>query len=361
VELIDDDGGTAHGSAPQAATGSEANSNAYAANNNGMMWYDQPGLATLPWDLQNDVYSVFITALPAVPKDLQGPGKSLPTTEWHQKCFAIAYRYANYIGWLLKMISTSTSGTYYDKSVNVESVQISPGCAKVILYDDDWSGSANNAHLTSSWSYLNYDLRRDVKGYKLYRKSNVPGAAMFSKLSTSLDEQAAQLKEQAQEQHEEQHDHVGSIENVHTLNHKLFHIKEQKPADSGCWTCHSSEGEVNEGKCWRGAKTADSCTGDTLTDIDCRCVEGKERIARETAEETNKDVDAMCAQCGYPHKSNANKFNTCKQTCNASKKKVGDEYTATCPTDCNEAPTEETTAAEASAFAGAFNDDTVQD
>jgi hypothetical protein len=189
VECVDDDGGAAHGSSPENAWES-INSDPSKSSDNGMIWYDQAGISSLTNDLWNDIYSVYITALPAVPQDQRGPGMGLPQTEWHKVCFSVQYQYSNYIGWLFKIGCNSQSGCEVSplktKLRNVESIQLSPACEKVVIYDDDeeeegfaseflQTSSKENGRQDvtrySSWSSLDDDVNSDVLGLKIYRSN----------------------------------------------------------------------------------------------------------------------------------------------------------------------------------------------
>jgi hypothetical protein len=200
VELIDNDGDAQDKNGMQKM--------AQGRWENGMIWYDQGGIPSLPWDLQSDVRGVFIKALP--PRgyvcskykvtssktqsgyDERSPcveGKELKLTDnpldsslqpywmkstatkekvmlkWHTWCMVFVYRYSDYIGFLYKM-ETDDAGTF-KKKLQVESVQLSPGCKQVKLWDDDWSGSQDNKEIVQSRAILDYDLRQDIKQYDL--------------------------------------------------------------------------------------------------------------------------------------------------------------------------------------------------
>jgi hypothetical protein len=193
VELVDNDNGAV-----------DKNGMNYGLHRyeNGMIWYDQGGIPELPWDLQSDVRAVFIRALPPrgyqcqkyVDNDpkkncLKGKfvkktdlpkvwittpfsektdeyPKGQPELEWHSSCFVFTYRYPDFIGFIY-MMHTKKQGTY-SKQLDVESIQLSPGCKEVKLYDNDWSGSEDDQVIAGSLALLEYDLRRDIKRYDLW-------------------------------------------------------------------------------------------------------------------------------------------------------------------------------------------------
>jgi hypothetical protein len=162
---------------------------------NGMIWYDQGGIPVLPWDLQSDVRGVFIRALPprgyvcqkyidddenkdclvgkiVKKEDLPQEWVTTPWTDgkpelkWHSTCMVFTYRHPDFIGFIYEM-QTDDQGSF-TKKLDVESIQLSPGCKMVKLHDDDWSGSQDNMEIYGSLALLDYDLRADIKQYDLF-------------------------------------------------------------------------------------------------------------------------------------------------------------------------------------------------
>lgn len=149
----------------------------------------------------------------------------------------MVYRYANYIGYLT-WFRTSGHYKWNDDSRAVESVQLSPGCKKVKLYDDDWGGGADDKTITSSWSYLDYDLRSDVKAYELWGPS---GEEALLSTGMSADDKAKLYKEA----------NNGDMGNNPEIP-KAERTKTKPSEVSGCWTCHHKD-NPNKGDCWKGS------------------------------------------------------------------------------------------------------------
>merc|ERR1711998_488296 len=119
--------------------------------------------------------------------------------------------------------TSSTYGTEYKDTTDVEPGQLSPGCNKALLYDDDWS--ADNKWIYSDVSYLEYDLRNALAGYKLYANSG----------EELVEEKSAAHLNRTDESfgHGREVDKVTKNDNLKPSDWK----NRPKAQESGCWWC----------------------------------------------------------------------------------------------------------------------------
>jgi hypothetical protein len=283
VELLDDDWGAKVGD-----------------SDNGMLW-DVQGYSSLPNDLVNDVQAVMIKALP--PHE----GKPKPTTDWHKKCVMVAYANTNFIGWTLVLKSSSTSGEKLNYSPKIKSVELSPGCKQVKLWDDD-SSWVDNLITKESVSSLDNDLVNDVKAFTLTAKHSE---------EVFLDDRVANLQAQAAEVEAQGLPEMKKDEQMSAADR-------QKVQDdiSGCWCCwtrgvagqYDTDVGADDQKCWRDPHAAHGrikLEGDES--------KRKETIAKYAAEQKGEANKANC-----PAKSHIHVDHHCQDTTDIEKKKQDD-------------------------------------
>merc|ERR1711871_1676596 len=268
VELLDDDHGMSVGNM-----------------DNGFI-FDVGGRTSLPWDLRDDVQAVNIKALaPHV-------GQPKPTTDWHRCCMLVVYKYNDFIGkQSIKKVCSGNSHFGYSGGVN--SLELSPGCQKVWIDDDDSWGDDDRDY-SSSVSDLPYDYQDDIRAFRLYDKAElelVEDVASSSVATTTYE-----------------WDRPGKSKNA------------KKPKPNGCWTCTPDPKKA--AKCFR-SKDRTKPTDAQLAKcnhkrpkVDDKCNCNRAREENKTAHKKIKMVEAKeaCNFCGF-FKTNKDTKNRCRWKC----------------------------------------------
>jgi hypothetical protein len=226
VELIDNDNDALDASGMQTTVKGRLE--------NMMIWYDFGGIPLLPWDLQNDVRGVFIRALPPrgfICKEWPNNDKNKPCSKneevladkpetwteelkhdpyghnlpvfkqfelhylprWHSDCMVFAYRYPDFVGFLFVLDMGTKAGkseANFDTpsaGINVESIQLSPGCSRVRIFYKNYRGTTYSKDLSTKQSeaILDYDDYKPPHEYMLFtRAATCSGADCVSKTCT---------------------------------------------------------------------------------------------------------------------------------------------------------------------------------
>lgn len=255
VELLDDDSGIAVGN-----------------SDNGFI-FDVGGRAYLPYDLRNDIQGVNIKALAP---HIEQPK---PTTEWESCCMLVVYKYNDFIGKLsVKKTCSGNSKQGYSGSVN--SIELSPGCEKVWIEDDDYY--ADDFTTTGSISDLDYDYQDDIAAFRLYDKGElelVEDVASSSVASSARQEWNA------------------------TDNEEYMH--KFKNRTNGCWTCSPDPKDASV--CFESADKEEAtepelavCNGKPYKiDDDCHCNNARKRIQAIHVVALEKEYEETCNFCGF--------------------------------------------------------------
>lgn len=284
VELLDDDNGVKVGS-----------------NENGFI-YDVGGRPNLPYDLENDIQGVNIIALPPHFE------KPKPTTNWQSCCVLVIYKYDSFIGRQAEKTVCGGGNQKFAYGGNVNSIEMSPGCSKVWIDDNDGYGD-DDFHTTNSISDLASDYANDIANFRLYDKSD---------LELLEDVSQASLKMRVSEWT------------------KPGITKVDPKKESGCWTCQppnkdplsfskaqreSKQLVPNNHKvqCWKGPKSdaPPECLNNRVSiDIECHCAIKKERNQARAAISHKREAQEACDSCGFFFKKNmAKKAARCKKSC----------------------------------------------
>jgi hypothetical protein len=319
VELVDDDNGYKVGS-----------------SDNGMM-FDVTSV-NLPSDLQDDVRQVNIIALPPLCPGGKCPNPK-PKTAWQKYCHTAVYYYPNYIGYQkLFALTAGQTCKYWKKDLYVSSLEISPGCQKVWVEDDDEEEGAElleagskgqqNKEFTSSQASLDDDLVNDIAQYRLFNK----GYTNHASCSAGEEEMVET--------------NVGSLQWSSKAPKKKKLKKDTCKDPNCCYRCYpNGDAALSfvDQHCWKGTKkqaTFDCGENPVLRDYHCACTKKKARIKTTIAKFMAKQDKDICESCGTitdgtktgqgKKKDLPNKAQ-CQQRCKAAKP-------AQCSSDCSNGP-----------------------
>jgi len=317
VEFLDDDNGVKVGN-----------------SNNAILWDNN--IVNFPSDLQDDVRAVNIIALaPLCPKGKCPDPK--PETDWNKFCHAVVYTYTNFIGWNYHMWRTDNTCGHYTKNVYVQSIEISPGCKKIWVQDDDYYN--DDTDFSASVASLSSDLTNDIASYKLYPKT---GQTSCSAAEETLAEQnLVQLFDQkaadgggnptgAAPEGFPKTKPPGKPPNKGKKLAKDPALSDKCDEKKGkcCWKCWPQGSAVYkppavtpfaESHCWKGNSVQSKFTckkGSTIKDEFCHCTKHMALVKQRQETFTAKQNAAICAACGMDLGSSKKK--TCKADCNKS-------------------------------------------
>jgi len=328
VELVDDDNGYKVGD-----------------SNNGMMF--DVAASNFPSDLQNDIRQVNIIALPPLCPGGKCPSPK-PQTAWQKYCHTVVYYYPNYIGFQKEFkLGAGQKCRYFVKDLYVSSLEISPGCNGIYVYDDDeeegaelleaGSMGAQNKHFTSSQASIDNDLVNDIKQYNLYGKG-------FG-LSTSCSAGEEEMVET----------NVGSLQWSSTMppaakrsstEPKKKLVKDTCKDPNCCYRCYPNgiqDLDFTKQHCWKGTQkqaTFDCGAHPVERDYDCACTKQIARIKTREAVYVAKQDKDVCEACGTitdgtkegkGKKTDLPNKSQCQQRCKAAKP-------AQCSSDCSNGP-----------------------
>ena len=180
-----------------------------------------------------------------------------PTTDWESCCMLVVYKYNDFIGKLsVKKTCSGNSKQGYSGSVN--SIELSPGCEKVWIEDDDYY--ADEMTTTGSISDLDYDYQDDIAAFRLYDKGEL-----------ELVEDVASSSVASSARHE-----WNATDNEEYM-HKF------KNRTNGCWTCSPDPKDASV--CFESADKEEAtepelavCNGKPYKiDDDCHCNNARKR------------------------------------------------------------------------------------
>jgi hypothetical protein len=266
AELVDDDVGYSVG------------------DNDNAIVYDVQ-MTNLPYDLQNDVRSVYIKALPP---------KTPKPTDWQKYCNTVVYMYPSFIGKQKHFkLGKSDGCRHFKADLYVQSIELSPGCDKIWVQDDDYY--ADNTYFTASQSSLDNDLVNDIASYKLWNKGKGGSSCTEEELVEAPPKRKSIQK-------------LKRVKNdaAKTRRRKLVKDKCNESKGECCWSCWPKGKGVNTGifsdyMCWKGSKKEDrfDCKGDTpQRDYNCKCTNLAARRAKRIKDFRAKEARELCAACG---------------------------------------------------------------
>jgi hypothetical protein len=249
--------------------------------------FDVGGRSYLPWDLRDDVQAVNIKALaPHV-------GQPKPTTDWNRCCMLVVYKYNDFIGkQSIKKVCSGNSHFGYSGSVN--SLELSPGCQKVWIDDDDSWGDDDRDY-SGSVSDLPYDYQDDIAAFRLYDKAElelVEDVASSSVATTTYE-----------------WDRPGKSKNA------------KKPKPNGCWTCTPDPKKA--ASCFRSEdKTQPTkrqverkCNGKHYkVDDKCNCNRARDENMKKHRVARRQESREACNNCGF-FKASKTEKNRCRSRC----------------------------------------------
>merc|ERR1711990_1261992 len=233
-------------------------------------------------------------------------------------------------------MGTSGNCGQWKYDVWVKSIEMSPGCQRFWIQDDDWeeasllqSGTAmtaDNKFFTSSQATLANDYVNDIASYKLYKKGYTGNSC------TAKNEEGLVGLQTSAPGLEAPHGKKGKIK------------KDTCKGDQCCWQCWPEGTSVEsmaftKSICWKGTKKQDKykCHGEPQPDYDCHCVKHEEHmVAVQTKFKKDQDA-AICAACGVVYtsdrKTDRKKTDMKnKAKCQADCRKSSPAY---CSTDCS--------------------------
>ena len=174
-----------------------------------------------------------------------------PTTDWHRCCMLIVYKYNDFIG-KQSVKKTCSGNSLFSYSGSVNSIELSPGCEKVWVDDDDYWGDDD----TTTWGSiadLPYDYQDDIAAFRLYDRA---GLELVEDEASSSAANSTRYEWNATDNEEHMHKFNGT---------------------NGCWTCSPDPDDASV--CFESADKEEAteaelavCNGKPhKVDDDCHC------------------------------------------------------------------------------------------